>query len=170
VPGTIPIVSIVADSAEATGLKWATPAGGGKLLQVVGATTTTSTTIASTSYTDTNITATITPTSATSKILVLINGAVYYARNSVYQAIAVKLFRDATLILENTNADFTNIGGAGSVDRYLSLPVMYFDSPATTSAITYKLQGKVDNVGSSGTSTWQHASTPSTITLLEIGA
>jgi hypothetical protein len=29
VPGTIPIASIVADSAEATGLKWAAPAGGG---------------------------------------------------------------------------------------------------------------------------------------------
>jgi len=28
VPGTIPIASIVADSAEATGLKWAAPAGG----------------------------------------------------------------------------------------------------------------------------------------------
>ena len=28
-PGTIPKVSIVADSAEATGLKWAAPAGGG---------------------------------------------------------------------------------------------------------------------------------------------
>ena len=28
-PGTIPIASIVADSAEATGLKWATPSGGG---------------------------------------------------------------------------------------------------------------------------------------------
>jgi len=29
VPGTIPIVSIVADSAQATGLKWAAPASGG---------------------------------------------------------------------------------------------------------------------------------------------
>jgi hypothetical protein len=47
VPGTIPIASIVADSAEATGLKWAAPASGGgmTLLQTVtlsGTSTTTS--------------------------------------------------------------------------------------------------------------------------------
>jgi hypothetical protein len=34
VPGTIPIASIVADSAEATGLKWAAPAGGGGMTQI----------------------------------------------------------------------------------------------------------------------------------------
>jgi hypothetical protein len=52
---------------------WATPAagGGGKVLQVVQATSTTATTIASTTFTDTTITATITPTSATSTIMVL---------------------------------------------------------------------------------------------------
>ena len=161
---------LTADSTESLGLKWATPAGGGKVLQVVGATTTTSTTIASTSYTDTTITATITPTSATSKILVLINGALFYRRSSFYNAVGIKLIRGATDLLENVNASFTNIGGASSVDLYLFLPVMYYDSPATTSATTYKIQGKVDTTANSGSSTWQHASTPSTITLLEIGA
>ena len=102
--------TLVADSAEATGLKWVTAGGGGKVLQVVGATTTTSTTIASTSYTDTTITATITPTSATSKILVLINGALFYRRSSFYNAVGIKLIRGATDLLENVNASFTNIG------------------------------------------------------------
>jgi hypothetical protein len=45
---------LTADSAEATGLKWATPAAGGKVLQVVEAVTTTQATISSGSYTDTN--------------------------------------------------------------------------------------------------------------------
>jgi hypothetical protein len=45
VPGTIPIASIVADSAEATGLKWAAPAGGSGLVYVGGATFTTSSAI-----------------------------------------------------------------------------------------------------------------------------
>jgi hypothetical protein len=56
------------------------------------------------------------------------------------------------------------------MDVYFLAPVMYLDSPSTTSATTYKIQGRVEITSSSGTSTWQHASTPSTITLLEIGA
>ena len=48
---------------------WTTPAGG-KVLQVVQATTSTETTVSTTSYTDTGLSATITPTSASSKILV----------------------------------------------------------------------------------------------------
>jgi hypothetical protein len=39
VPGTIPIASIVADSATATGLKWAAPAGGGSGLTFISRTT-----------------------------------------------------------------------------------------------------------------------------------
>jgi hypothetical protein len=148
---------------------WVTPAGGGKVLQVVGAATTTYTTIATTSYTDTTITATITPTSATSKILVLVNGNVYYSRNSFYQQIALKLVRGATDIYTNTAASYTYVDVAGGVGVYISIPVMYYDSPATTSATTYKIQAKVDTTANSGTSAWQ-ASSPSTITLLEIGA
>ena len=51
---------------------WAAPAGGGKVLQVVSTTYATNTTIASTYLTDTGLSLSITPTSATSKILVLI--------------------------------------------------------------------------------------------------
>ena len=177
-PGSTPVRlgigtanQVLTVNSGATAPEWKTPAGGGgKVLQVVGATTTTATTIATTSYTDTTITATITPTSATSKILVLVSGAAFYNRSSFYQAIAMKLVRGATDIYTNINADFTNIGGSSSVDRYMLLSLMYYDSPATTSSTTYKIQGKVETTASSGTSQWQHASTPSTITLLEIGA
>jgi len=161
---------LTADSAEATGLKWATASGGGKVLQVVGATTTTSTTIASQTYTDTTITATITPTSATSKILVLVNATVYYARNSFYQAVAAKLLRGATDIFSTNNANFVLTGAVNDLDIYIILPLMYYDSPATTSATTYKVQGKVEETSSTGTSTWQPQSTASSIILMEIGA
>jgi hypothetical protein len=70
---------LTADSTVSpTGLKWATPAGGGgKLLQVVTATASTSYSNATTTFTDvTGLTATITPTSATSKILVIISSTV----------------------------------------------------------------------------------------------
>ena len=52
---------LTADSTAATGIKWASPAGGGKVLQVVTANITTDTIISSTSYTDTSMTITITP-------------------------------------------------------------------------------------------------------------
>jgi hypothetical protein len=71
------VPKFVADSSVSpTGLKWAAPAGGGKVLQVVNATYSTSKTSSSDSWTDTDVTVTITPTSATSKILIIgaING------------------------------------------------------------------------------------------------
>jgi hypothetical protein len=151
-------------------VKWATPAGGGKVLQVVGATTTSGTTIASTSYADTSITATITPTSATSKILVLINGYAYMSRAATGQAVGVKLLRGATALLTNDFAFYVALTGVTAVTFSKQYPIMYLDSPATTSATTYKLQGKVDSTANSGTSIWQEGSNLSTITLLEIGA
>ena len=52
---------------------WAAPAGGGKVLQVINATYGTVVTTASNTYQDTNLSASITPSSASSKVLVLIN-------------------------------------------------------------------------------------------------
>jgi len=161
---------LTADSAEATGLKWATPAGGGKLLQVVGAITTTATTIATTTYTDTTITATITPTSATSKIMVFVNGYTFQTRASANQAIGLKLVRGATDIYTNTYALAPSITGATNIDWNSFIPIMYLDSPATTSATTYKIQGRVFQTSSAGSSTWQSDGFGSTITLMEIGA
>ena len=162
---------LTADSTVSpTGLKWAAPAGGGKVLQVVGATTTSGTTIASTTYTDTTITATITPTSATSKILVLINGTAYLTRSSGGQSMGVKLLRGATALLTNNNAYYVVLTGVTALQFSKFYPITYLDSPATTSATTYKLQGRVDTTADSGSSIWQEGSNLSTITLLEIGA
>ena len=82
---------LTADSSTATGLKWAVAAGGGKVLQVVYANTATSASSTSTTYADTGLTATITPTASTSKILVFFSQA-YNVLNSTSR-LGINLYR-----------------------------------------------------------------------------
>lgn len=163
---------LTADSAQATGLKWAVAGGGGKVLQVVSAVTTTSTTIATTTLTDTTITATITPTLATSKILVMVGAEVFYNRSAAFVGGAARLLRDATTIADYTGEAFAyhNAGGATSASLAGAYSIVYLDSPSTTSATTYKLQANVVITTNSGSATFQYLTSPSTITLMEIGA
>ena len=151
---------------------WAAPAGGGKVLQVVSAVTTTQTSIASTTLTDTTITATITPTLATSKILVIVNAEFFNNRLTTNIAAAARLLRGATTIVDypGDTFQFMNASGASATSWAGILPITYLDSPATTSATTYKLQGAVQTTANSSCITFQYTSAPSTITLLEIGA
>jgi hypothetical protein len=153
---------------------WTTAAGGGKVLQVVSATTTTQVTIATTSLSDTGITATITPTSATSKILVMIMAAQFSARSSTYNNTEAQILRGATVICDWTSGDkyFTGIEVGNGTSVYLASKngLSYLDSPATTSATTYKLQCAMVNAGSSGTTYFQSQSEISSIILMEIGA
>jgi len=161
---------LTVDSAEATGLKYATPAGGGgKLLQVVQAVTTTAVAITATSLTDTNISATITPTLNTSKILVLIDAYCLITRASdpnIFTGAALK--RGATTIYDRSNE--AGVGGkfVNGVEMSQNFCFNYLDSPATTSATTYKLQFEMEQVG--GSATFQRSANPSSITLMEIGA
>jgi hypothetical protein len=152
---------------------WATPAGGGgKVLQVVSAVTTTQTTVASTTLADTTITATITPTASTSKILIIVNAEFFNNRLTTNTAAKARLLRGGTTIVDypDDTFQFINAGGASSASWAGIFPVTYLDSPATTSATTYKLQGAVQTTANSCSVTFQYSSAPSTITLLEIGA
>lgn len=158
----------------ATAPEWATPAagGGGKVLQVVNATNATNTTSASSSFADTGLTASITPSLATSKILVIVSqsGVGKFATNS-QTCIALKLLRDATDLIR-----FEDIGTytGTAVENYIgSCSTSYLDSPATTSALTYKTQ--LANRAAAGTVSVNATyggglNATSTITLMEIGA
>ncbi len=155
----------------ATAPEWgAAGGGGGKVLQVVNATYSTSTTIATTTFTDTGITATITPSSASSKILVMVTASVYSTRSGSSKTYwASKLLRGATALFTYTGGQNLNLssGGWDNVTFYVvPYNVHYLDSPSTTSATTYKIQGNHDEGGV--TTVWNN-SQPSSITLLEIG-
>jgi hypothetical protein len=103
----------------------------GSVLQVVSATTQTATTTTG-AITDTALTATITPTSATSKILIMIQGRAYNStqgtENNWY------IYRGASAIF-NGRTIYSQSGGGIAAYQTLN----YLDSPATTSATTYKL-------------------------------
>lgn len=163
---------LTADSAQATGIKWAAPAAGGKVLQVVSSTSSTSTAIATTSLTDTGLSATITPTSATSKILVIVNQSLASSRQTSNTAFVLAVLRGSTVIYGNTVAfeDQIFVNGGSEVTFRTRANRVFLDSPSTTSATTYKTQGSVENTANSSNLTCQFSSTVSTITLLEIGA
>jgi hypothetical protein len=165
---------LTADSAESTGLKWATPAAG-YVLQVVTGSTSTAVTVATTSFTDTGLTATITPTSASSRILVMAVQETFSTRDANQAATGLRLLRGGTTIFDmDNNAGF----GSSLVEHNQAfraaiaarIPVNYVDSPASTSALTYKIQGRPNNTSDSGSTTFQLSSSISYIILMEIGA
>ena len=151
-------------------VKWATPAGGGgKVLQVVSATTSTTSSTTANTYQDSNLTANITPTLSSSKVMILVMQVAYCATSAASTGLSnyIKLMRGATDLTTTANASLF-IGGASSsaleVDGNVCFS--YLDSPATTSATTYKTQFKAGNGGVAVV----NPSSLSSIILLEIGA
>ena len=137
----------------------------GMIIQVVSAQYTTEVGSTSSTYTDTGLTATITPKYATSKILVQINmNGAYKTNDNTGTRINTKVFRDSTELDIMTSAlGYTNTALRQSVG---TASYVLLDNPSTTNAITYKTQ--FSNPSSSATAYWQLNNVPSDITLLEI--
>jgi hypothetical protein len=114
----------------------------GSVLQVVNARLSPYTSTSSTSYVDTGLTASITPTSSTSKILAFasINGCEKGNNNA---SMRFQLVRNSTSILLFENAIFAGTSGSGFT--YGNTSTSFLDSPATTSATTYKVQFSISN-------------------------
>ena len=121
---------------------------GGKVLQVVTGTDTTEQIITSTSFVDSGLSASITPSATSSKILILIQHNFEIYRGSVDQTGKIQLLRDTTVISDIT----ANIGAgnAGYVFNTQTISMKVLDTPSTTSAITYKTQALVGNSANSG--------------------
>jgi hypothetical protein len=142
----------------------------GNVLQVVSTTSTTVTSTTSGSYVDiSGLSLSITPTSATSKILIV--GSVNYSNATTTQNTFFRLMRDAVSI-GNGNTDICFGGRMGTTTGVQTGGINHLDAPATTSATTYKFQfsttgsstGRVNERGDTGNDYSSH------ITLMEIAA
>lgn len=124
----------------------------GKVLQVVAGFSTSSTTHTSTSsYTDSAVTVNITPSSASSKILIMANIVLDNAGN--YDGAGVRVVRNGTAV--RTYPDVILVGERGvtlsdSTEITGTWAAHMLDAPASTSALTYKIQVRKNiNSGSS---------------------
>jgi len=133
-----------------------------RILQVASATITALGSTTSSTYADTGLSVSITPQSSTSKVLVFVTQSAY--NGAAGQGIGVSLVRGSTTL------QTTNDGVFGAASAIVGNIVIFaLDSPATTSAVTYKTQF----ARNSGTSTpvyIQVNSNPSTIIVCEVSA
>ena len=140
----------------------------GSILQVISATSTTYTTSNSATYVDSTLTASITPTTSTSKILVMVNQG--FGISAAGNAGNIKLVRNST----DVQTWGFGIFYTGASDIYGYSSNTYLDSPASTSVVTYKTQ--FNRTIGSGTTRVQYSdggigsSQISTITLMEVAA
>ena len=135
----------------------------GMVLQVVNAQYDTETSTSSGTYSDTGLTATITPKFATSKVLVQINqNGIYKTADAASNYVSIKVFRDSTeLDLMAASVAYTNTAVRNAIG---TCSFVKLDNPATTSAVTYKTQFRANGVNGYV----QTNNVPSDITLMEI--
>ena len=150
----------------------------GHVIQVVNATDSASTNgdatprygaqITSSSFTDTALSASITPSATSSKILILVrHNPLTYAPGTIPFG-EYGLFRGSTQI-DRAAAGHKADDHPSDNNSYNSIPIIfeYVDSPSTTSATTYKTQAKY--IGSGSGYTWSGYYGLSSMTLMEVG-
>jgi hypothetical protein len=149
----------------------------GSVLQVVQAIKTDTFSTSSTSFVDvTGMSATLTPASASNKVLVIVNMTVgqwpnnFAVSNLVRNGTAIAQPTTASTFQASMNSYPGDIGGSGS--SQLVQVLTWLDSPNSVSAVTYKVQ-----MLTTGGTAWvnarpvsQNGTTVSSITLMEIAA
>ena len=113
----------------------------GSVLQVVEANFTSNNVTSSTSYVATYITASITPTSSNSKILVVVYTGV--DTNNTTRVVHYTLYRNNTTNLAlHATSDYMGLATNNAGRVMCPITVSYTDSPNTTSSVTYTLYHK----------------------------
>jgi hypothetical protein len=139
------------------------------VVQVVEGSTTTSVTVNTSTLTDTGLSVTITPVSASNRVLVLGFQNVQYYRSNFSQGANIKLLRNAVSLYSSSPADFLSVATVtGPVQKNSTYSFSYIDSPATNLATTYKVQGAPYDTTNSGAATFQHANARSSILAIEL--
>ena len=158
--------------------------GGGGIIQVVSTTFTGTWSGSSGSGTFDNIddlNTSITPKFSTSKIFVMVNIG-QWDSSGLNQRGSIRLVRDSTAICvgdaasNRTRSSATTFGANSNTDQG-GLNICFMDSPATTSAVTYKVQSQTEgsyttyiNRSSSDADSSSINRCASTMTLMEISA
>jgi len=154
---------------------WAAAAAGGKVLKVEYGSTSTEQTNATTGFLDSGLSASITPSLTTSKVLVLVAQSFIGENNTYEPGVMVKLLRGATDIFHQSgNPTGTGLSlGTTDTNNWIAgiVALNYLDSPSTTSSTTYRTQFRPYRFNSIGQARAQYSSEcTSTMILLEIGA
>ena len=137
---------------------------GGKVLQVVQGTETTSVLTSSSSYVTTGLTASITPSSSSNKILIMTTLTV--SNRASGGEMMCTLYRDASNIITQGSQDGfnQNFNNAGRQDA--TAACVYLDSPSSTSSTAYTVYIKAQG----GSCERMSEGTTGTIVLMEIDA
>ena len=152
------LTKITGDGLATSGL----PAG--TVLQVIAGTYASQVNSSSSTFADTGLTATITPSSTSSKVLVIAQISSCFTTTNTSAELDVNLLRDSTQIIASMGGRGSN--GLTTGDALGTVGCSYLDSPATTSATTYKCQFK--STQNNATASVGLGGTTSTITLMEI--
>ena len=134
----------------------------GRILQVVNTTGTTQRSTNNTSFTGPGYSVAITPSSTSSKILIMFSSMGYAdttAQGSIYT-----LYRNAVNLGDGTVGQFMFRNSGGNLEYGLSAQV--FDSPSSNSEITYGIYQKAE--GGGAISYFSRSGAPTYLTAMEI--
>jgi|LakMenE01Jun11ns_1017448.scaffolds.fasta_scaffold9664909_3 hypothetical protein len=163
-----PVASALVGPTGATGVTGATgPTGAtvGKILQVVRATDATGRSTTSTTFVDASISVTITPTLNTSAILLIHTAVLEYAGSNNF--IVSRITDNSGTAISGAQESY--FGAASTTDPNSYQTLIAYATPATTSAVTYKVQFK-KNSATAGSATFRNAVTTGQLFAIEIGA
>jgi hypothetical protein len=120
------------------------PAGvGGKVLQVVNSSSTTTATTTSTSFVDSNLSASITPSSTSNKIFG--TGMCFILQSQAQHEAQYAMFRDSTQL----NSSVWSFGVSNhTTSAFIPCTFSFFDSPSSINALNYKLKFLTTNASS----------------------